>query len=125
MCRVEADRNTCLHLLLAAPWLPQLGGLFACRQVTVSHRVLDGCRELLLPPGKKGLAALEALRVGITGRALMGSGRLYNDRGHLDQVKGALPVFQGLHQVQDLEKKRETEHPAFTILKLKMKAIRM
>lgn len=55
-----------------------------------------------LPPGEERLPALEALRVGLAGSALVGACRFYNHRWHLNQVKGALPIFQRLCQVQDL-----------------------
>lgn len=55
-----------------------------------------------LPPGEERLPALEALRVGLAGGALVGTRRFHNHRRHLNQVQGALPILQRLSQVQDL-----------------------
>lgn len=57
------------------------------------------CLPLGLPPRKEGLPTLKALCVGLAGRPLVGTGRLDNHRWHLDQVQGALVIFQGLSQI--------------------------
>lgn len=60
-----------------------------------------------LPPREERLPALEALRVGLAGGALVGTRRFHDHGWHLHQVQGALPVLQRLSQVQDLHSTTE------------------
>lgn len=73
-------------------WLPRPPSSPSLRQQFL-------CLPLALPPRKEGLPTLKALCVGLAGRPLVRTGCLHDHGRHLDEVQGALVVFQGLAQV--------------------------